>query len=540
MRILLQANHGLGDLVQLTVVLQHLARYRPDWEVDLWSGRGKESACRGLCRRTWHDQGEEPNLRDYDRVYDLEWDECYQIYADSPSTKACQCLRDVFEIAPDSELLRYRIDVTDVSSGLTGEYLASIGCKRGPDERYNAVVIHYEGNTSPDRKNIDHASIAYLCRTVSAAGFVPVILDWDRRSPLPDGTTIHCPGVGPHDLWGSFGSGDAERLAALVGQSRLAIAIDSGPQKVAGSTTTPTIGVWTGHHPLQFFDLCPNVTHLVPENLREVPPGHDERIQRYFREHYRHEFYPRNRLAAQLADLSLRLLDSVEDGRRSMLEDFHVRPDKSGQDWVIIEDVYLRDCYKTALLPKRSDTEYVLDVGAHIGTFARLWHERNPSAKIACVEACPENIPLLLRNVGRFADVIHAACTYETGPLTFLNAVTSPAGLSTGGSTLVTSLPERLDPQYQVDERPLPRVTVHELLNRLGWPRIDVLKLDCEGSEYSILTWASIEKIAFILGEYHGFDRWESFRTARFPSWSYGHMSRAGDMGNFHLRNDHF
>jgi len=540
MKTLIRTAHGLGDVVQFTVVLQHLARHRPDWEVDVWALRGKDSACRGLCKRAWHDQGPQPDPNEYEQIFDLGWYECYSVYADSPSTKACRCLREVFKIAPEPDLLRYRIGVTEESRQLTGAYLAGIGCERRPEGRFNAVAIHYEGNTSPYRKNLGHGTIAYLCRTLQAAGFVPIILDWDRRSPLPDGQTIHCPGVGPNDLWGDFGSGDAERIAALIGQCCLVVAIDSGPQKVAGATETPTVAVWTGHHPVQFFDLCPNVIHLVPGNLHEIPPGQDVRAQRYFLAHYRHEYYAPTRLAAHLADISLRTSDTPGDASPVTIEGFYVHSEKPEQDWVIIEDVYLRDCYRTALVPRHARVEYVLDVGAHIGTFARLWHERNPAAKIICIEACPENVPLLRRNVGPFAEVIHGACTYEAGPLHFLNAVSSPAGQSTGGSTVLTSIPQAVDPQYRVDNRPLPRITVHEILERFGWPHIDMLKLDCEGSEYSILSGAPIEKIAFILGEYHGFDRWEAFRAARFSDWSYGHMSRSGDMGNFHLRNDLF
>ena len=343
MRILLRHAHGLGDVVQFTVVLQHLARHRPDWELDVWVGRGNESACRTLCCRTWHDEVEQPEQCNYDRVYDLSWDECYDVYTDSPSTKACKCLRDVFNIAPDSDLLRYRIDVTEESKRLAGDYLASIGCKRRPDDRFNAVAIHYEGNTSPDRENLDHGNVGYLCRIVSSAGLIPVILDWERRSPLPDGNTIYFPCVGPEVLWGDLGTGDAERIAALISQCSLAIAIDSGPQKVAGATDTPTIAVWTGHHPVQFYDLCPNVTHLVPENLAEIPPGQDLGIQRYFREHYRHEFYPRHRLAAYLANMSLRTLNCYGTDNHAILEGFYVHPDKADQDWTIIEDIYLKD-----------------------------------------------------------------------------------------------------------------------------------------------------------------------------------------------------
>jgi hypothetical protein len=69
-----------------------------------------------------------------------------------------------------------------------------------------------------------------------------VVLDWDRRSPLPDGVRIHNPGA-DHELWGGSGTGDAETLAALIEQSALLVGVDSGPLHVAGATATPTLAL---------------------------------------------------------------------------------------------------------------------------------------------------------------------------------------------------------------------------------------------------------------------------------------------------------
>src|SRR5436305_1747188 len=81
------------------------------------------------------------------------------------------------------------------------------------------------------------------------------------------------------------GPGDAEVLAALIEAATLMIGVDSGPLHLAGATTTPTIGVWTRHHPVHFFDLAGNVTHLVPGDHAQLAAGGD--ALRYFAEHYR-------------------------------------------------------------------------------------------------------------------------------------------------------------------------------------------------------------------------------------------------------------
>lgn len=139
-------------------------------------------------------------------------------------------------------------------------------------------------------------------------------------------------------------------------------------------------------------------------------------------------------------------------------EGFWVRADNMEQDLAVVRDIVQSDAYCTALLAGDA-FNIVVDVGAHIGTFAALWHAKNPIAKIICVEACPENIPALQKNVGSFATVIHAACTYQTEPLGLLNAV-RPQCESTGGSMIVPlnqlgTAPGQPGYQYWHDTRPV-------------------------------------------------------------------------------------
>lgn len=207
------------------------------------------------------------------------------------------------------------------------------------------------------------------------------------------------------------------------------------------------------------------------------------------------------------------------------------------QDRKVVREVVDEDCYCVDLIPPGS--RVLFDVGAHIGSFSALWRSRHPAAKIVCVEACPENIPLLQENVGGFADVVHAACTYETGPTVLLNSV-SEHGTATGGSTLV-----RVDDPaastfghvYWRDFRPVEKLTLETLMERSGVGFIDVLKLDCEGSEFSILEHAPLDRIGFIVGEYHGEERWAELLRRRFNGWSVRVLSthKTKPLGLFHL-----
>src|SRR6516162_7942415 len=108
-KILLRFPHGLGDAVQLTVVLKHLARYRPEWQVDVYCGRGKHSALRGLCRHVYHDQEPQPPACEYDTVADVGWYENYSRFTDRPNSKITNCLHEVFGLGWDESLARYEV-----------------------------------------------------------------------------------------------------------------------------------------------------------------------------------------------------------------------------------------------------------------------------------------------------------------------------------------------------------------------------------------------------------------------------------------------
>jgi ADP-heptose:LPS heptosyltransferase/2-polyprenyl-3-methyl-5-hydroxy-6-metoxy-1,4-benzoquinol methylase len=288
-KVLVEFRHGLGDAVQLTAVLKHLRKQRPDWDIDVASLVGKHSAFSGLCRNTFAIDRDSLNQSEYGQVFRLDWEECRTPKSDCPSTKVTQCLSTVFQLSPVNDLCKYEVAQSELATSRARQYLESI-CDAGADQngRFPAVLIHYEGNTSSDKKNLSHELVREVCEVVLTSGAVPVILDWDRRSPLPDGVRIHNPGP-DHPLWGDIGTGDAEMLAALIEASRLMIGVDSGPLHVAGATSTPTIGVWTHHHPVHYFDLADNVLHLVPGNHEQL--AHGAPALAFFTQNYKFRTY---------------------------------------------------------------------------------------------------------------------------------------------------------------------------------------------------------------------------------------------------------
>lgn len=555
-KVLIKFSHGLGDAAQFTIVLKHLKSYYPDWVVDVFCLIGKHSAMKGLCNRVYHDREIRPLETSYDKVFELYWWENYIGYKDRPNTKVSNCLKEVFGLDYDLALGKYQILIDSLDLDRAASYLRSIGCER-EGSKFNSVVFHYQGNTAPQKKNARDIELLLLIGWCLEHNYVPVVLDWDNRTKLVDQKTVFCPRPAGYDIWGGTGTGDAATIAALIEQSSLFVGVDSGPQKCAGSTTTPSIGLWFGHSLIQFFDLCSNFVHMIPKNWRTIAPCSASTEIQAFTEHFYslREYQNRSSLAVDLRDQAIEMLKGERplypegiDPNWERTYGFYVRRDYLDQDMVILRDIYLNDAYKTDLFGPDRGPEVVVDVGAHIGCFARKWHEKNPEAFIVCVEACPENIPLLQQNVGSFAQVIHAACVYDTDPVGLLNSIHSN-GESTGGSIVVSinSLTELVrvrkqvgGSQYWSDTRPLEKMTLEDILIRYGFDHIDVLKLDCEGSEFSILkNTFLLHRIRFILGEYHDRERWHALRAERFQGWDYGEMH--GDphaqSGTFHLAN---
>ena len=550
MRILIKFQHGLGDAVQLSAVVAHLKDAHPDWRIEVAALRGKHTALKGVADAI-HVIDHEPPGAEFDHVYELGWWECHESYADSPSTKVEFCLRDVFQIAPKWILCRYSLAIGDDAIRAAEGYLETIGARRGDDGRFDAVVIHYEGNTAITEKNLSHEHAKIVCDQTLAAGMLPIILDWDERSPLPDQKSVWCPRSN-HSLWFNSGSGDAERIAALISLCRACVAIDSGPGHVAATTLTPTLIAWIGHHPIHYFAPAENVLHLIPETHADQIHHRSKPALKAFEDHYRHATY--KTLGAGLIEQLEKLLgvpapDALRIDERPIPDSLIrvsgvlVRRDNIEQDLVIVRDVIDNDCYRLGLIPGIvRGAKLIVDVGSHVGCFALLCHRLNPRAKIVCVEVCPENIEALTANVGHFAHVINGACTYEPGELALLNAV-RPNCESTGGSTVIpaehssTADPQQIGYQYWLDKRPVRKVTHEELFALTGESQIGLLKLDCEGSEFSILTSPAIGAVRFVVGEYHGRERWQKFQTQNFSEWDYGHMHQTGNFGLFHLRN---
>jgi FkbM family methyltransferase len=193
-----------------------------------------------------------------------------------------------------------------------------------------------------------------------------------------------------------------------------------------------------------------------------------------------------------------------------------IRGDSSLRDWdeSICREVLAQDTYRLRQLQvEGANVEYAVDVGGHIGISTALIKRLWPDARLIVIEPELENFHMLRRNTMALPDVIcvaGAVAGEHFGHVPFRSfAVVFAAGNSGIGQLCGTA---------EGGTIPVAAWTLEELMIRYDFPRIDLLKLDCEGSEAAILEEARragiLERIRWIRGEWHGTEQREAVKHA--------------------------
>jgi FkbM family methyltransferase len=173
----------------------------------------------------------------------------------------------------------------------------------------------------------------------------------------------------------------------------------------------------------------------------------------------------------------------------------------------------------------------IVDAGANIGT-ASLWFAgRAPRARILAIEPGPTALAQLRRNLAdngleSRVDVVAAGLGGKNGK----------AFLQETPSSVLSHVVEYPEGAQEIELRRL-----EEILDENGLDEVDVLKLDCEGSEFDILlssSPATLRRIGAIVGEWHPQDGRDAaeietyLRGAGFEVVMTKHPELAG-FGNF-------
>jgi FkbM family methyltransferase len=159
------------------------------------------------------------------------------------------------------------------------------------------------------------------------------------------------------------------------------------------------------------------------------------------------------------------------------------------KDQSVFEQVFLLREYDMDF----KDPRFILDAGAHIGLASVYFANRYPEAVIVALEPEDRNFDVLLKNIAAYP-----------------NIKALKAGLWNRSVTLKLQNPDAESWSFRMMESPdqndgIPAVSVDDVLSRFELPRLDVLKMDIEGSEVEVLgastTW--IDKVRTLFIELH-------------------------------------
>lgn len=156
---------------------------------------------------------------------------------------------------------------------------------------------------------------------------------------------------------------------------------------------------------------------------------------------------------------------------------------------------------------------WVVDVGAHVGSFTLKIKRWWPEARVLAAEPDPDSAALFRRNTEGLDGVAFEEAAVLGRPGIAEARLRQAGRANHDGNAAASSVLEVAHPLGPT-QRPATVVvraaSVLELLERHELPRIDLLKLDCEGAEGEILEalrdagW--LERVGWIRGEWHGWE----------------------------------
>jgi len=175
-------------------------------------------------------------------------------------------------------------------------------------------------------------------------------------------------------------------------------------------------------------------------------------------------------------------------------------------DQHIINEIYMDKIYNPKGFEIKS-TDTVLDIGAQIGIFSIYAAKKAKKGQVLSFEPTKENFSMLKENVEinklQNVKVFRQAVGNKNGKLKIY------LEHNTGGHTIINNGKNFIEAT---------QICLDSIIKEQKLNQIDFLKLDCEGSEYSILFNTKIEnlkKIKKISMEYHKLDKTKNAETLK-------------------------
>ena len=172
----------------------------------------------------------------------------------------------------------------------------------------------------------------------------------------------------------------------------------------------------------------------------------------------------------------------------------------------IYYDIFRKQDYSFTTKVRRP---FIIDCGAHIGIASFYFKQRYPDARILAIEANPQNVELLLRNLELQAyedvEVVSGAVSDHDGDITFYVSA-DDSNLWTWADTTVRGMAEEQEIKRRQEFKQIivPSIRLSTLIDR----EVDLLKIDIEGAEMMVLPeiQGKLRLVKELVMELHGTD----------------------------------
>lgn len=157
-----------------------------------------------------------------------------------------------------------------------------------------------------------------------------------------------------------------------------------------------------------------------------------------------------------------------------------------------------------AILEKDPNIEYIVDIGGNVGAFSSFLHGLLPSAKIIVCE--PEEMMMIYIKLNTNNDLIYVQAAVigdENVKEVQFNICKWQGNHHVDGRfNWDAYAPVGSE---KIGERIVPAITLPNILDENDFPRVDLLKIDTEGSEPEILKsmGSKLRNVRHIVGEWH-------------------------------------
>lgn len=151
-------------------------------------------------------------------------------------------------------------------------------------------------------------------------------------------------------------------------------------------------------------------------------------------------------------------------------------------------------------LPPRLQPNVILDIGSNIGSSILFFHDQFPNAQIFGFEPHPDTFRVLEKNVGHVPSVK----IFNYG----LGAADAELSIPFDNADFSRFMGNAEHADWSGPLSPTPCQIKHagSVVQALGLTNIDLIKIDCEGAEYDVLTSLPLDllrRCKWIVGEMH-------------------------------------